>query len=146
MEFVPRFLTLTEASRVFRINYRKSSTEYQIISKQFNRSENCERIKNVSSVTATSHYSTKSCQLSPGLHVWAYLGCYRLFMCHLRFWSITFVIDVESQYQGILTDIVSSLRWCNLSVSHEARLFWSQNLTRMENNLRLPMINSTSSL
>ena len=27
--------------------------------------------------------------LFPGLHVWSNLGCYRLFMCGFRFWSIT---------------------------------------------------------
>ena len=48
-------------------------------------------LNNISSVTQypASQFTQISCVLFPGLHVWSNLGCYRLFMCGFRFWSIT---------------------------------------------------------
>ena len=56
------------------------------ISYQFNRSENCERIM-ITSVQSLNIQLSRV--LFPGLHVWPNLGCYRLFKCRFRFWSIT---------------------------------------------------------
>ena len=100
-----------------------------------------------------------SCVLFPGLYVWPNL---RLFIkCRIWFWSITrneinqsinlylnslfLAFNRGIKFNAILVSSmfkVSSkefyngcslwLQWCNLPVSHEGRLLWSEDLTRKQ--------------
>ena len=58
-------------------------------------------INKVSSVAqyTESQFIQLRCVLFPGLHFWSNLGCYRLFMCGFRFWSITRSETLENRIE-----------------------------------------------
>ena len=125
-------------------NYRKSSAKclaigfclYIVPVITFHNNSSEAKIANELITSVQSLNIQLSHTLFPGLHVWPNLGCYRLFMCGLQFWSITFVINVESKQQGILTDIVHG---CS-DVTYPYLMnedFFSLRILH-ENSLRLP--------